>query len=85
MRKMLILLVKGYRLIISPLLGKPCRFHPSCSEYSLEALEKHGAIKGGYLTIKRILRCQPFAKGGIDYVPETVSETTDKVKSIKES
>lgn len=85
MRKILILLIKGYRLGISPMLGKPCRFHPTCSEYGIEALEKHGAIKGTYLTVKRVLRCHPFAKGGIDYVPETVSETTNKVKSIKES
>lgn len=81
MRQLLISLVKAYRLLISPLLGKPCRFYPSCSEYGIEALEKHGAIKGSYLIINRILRCHPFAKGGIDHVPSV----TCKHQKIKES
>lgn len=81
MRQLLISLVKGYRLLISPLLGKPCRFYPSCSEYGIEALEKHGAIKGGYLIINRILRCHPFAKGGIDHVTSVAC----KHQKIKES
>ncbi len=51
-------------------MGNACRFHPSCSHYGIEAIEKHGAIKGSYLTIKRILRCQPLCKGGLDPVPE---------------
>ncbi len=74
MRFLLIQLIKAYRLLISPLLGKPCRFHPSCSEYGLEAVEKHGACRGGALTLKRILRCHPFAKGGFDPVPEAIDK-----------
>ena len=68
-RAALIGLVKGYRLFISPMLGSNCRFTPSCSTYSLEALQKHGAAAGTYLTIARITRCQPWCKGGHDPVP----------------
>jgi putative membrane protein insertion efficiency factor len=62
--------VRAYRLIFSPWVGHGCRYHPTCSAYSLEALEKHGAIKGGYLTIRRILRCHPWGGSGIDNVPD---------------
>ena len=70
MAKLLILLVKAYRVTISPLLGSCCRFSPSCSLYSIEALQKHGAIRGTWLTIVRISKCHPFHEGGIDVVPE---------------
>lgn len=59
-----------YRATFSPLVGMNCRYHPTCSAYALEALEKHGALKGGYLSIRRILRCHPFGKSGIDNVPD---------------
>ncbi|MBR2654899.1 membrane protein insertion efficiency factor YidD [Yoonia sp.] len=62
--------VRAYRLIFSPWVGHNCRYHPTCSAYALEALEKHGAIKGGYLTIRRILRCHPWGSSGIDNVPD---------------
>ena len=62
--------VRFYRLVISPLIGSNCRYHPTCSSYTLEALEKHGAIKGGRLTIKRILKCHPLGGSGIDNVPD---------------
>ena len=62
--------VRFYRLVISPLIGSNCRYHPTCSSYTLEALEKHGAIKGGRLAIKRILKCHPFGGSGIDNVPD---------------
>ena len=62
-------LVKFYRKYISPLRRPCCRFMPTCSQYALEALEKYGALKGGWLTIKRILRCNPLCKGGYDPVP----------------
>lgn len=65
----LIALVTGYRRYISPLLGPRCRFYPSCSAYAVEALWTHGALHGGWLTIWRILRCQPFHPGGVDKVP----------------
>lgn len=61
--------VKGYRLIVSPLLGSNCRFQPTCSTYALEALDKHGAIKGGWLAAKRIAKCHPWGGSGIDNVP----------------
>lgn len=69
MKRVLIVLIKGYQKIISPYLRPCCRFTPSCSRYALEAIEKHGAWKGTGLAIWRILRCNPFGKGGYDPVP----------------
>ena len=69
MKQVLMALVKFYRKYISPLRRPCCRFMPTCSQYALEALEKYGALKGGWLTIKRILRCNPLCKGGYDPVP----------------
>ena len=66
MRKLIILLFRGYKKLISPVLPPSCRFYPTCSEYSIQALEKYGVIKGGAKTIWRILRCNPFNKGGYD-------------------
>lgn len=68
-RGLLVGLVKGYRLFLSPWLGSSCRFTPTCSAYSLEALEKHGAAAGTYLTAARIARCHPWCEGGHDPVP----------------
>ncbi|CAN5296211.1 membrane protein insertion efficiency factor YidD [soil metagenome] len=68
-RQLLIGLVKAYRLLLSPWLGQSCRFTPTCSAYSIEALELHGAAVGSYLTLKRIARCQPWCEGGHDPVP----------------
>ena len=65
----LIAVVKGYRLLLSPWLGSSCRFEPTCSAYSLEALQSHGAAVGGYLTLARIARCHPWCAGGHDPVP----------------
>lgn len=62
-------LIKFYRLCISPYLAPSCRFSPTCSQYGIEAIRKHGALKGGYLTIKRILRCHPLGGSGYDPVP----------------
>lgn len=67
--KVLIVLIKGYRLFISPLLGPRCRFNPTCSQYGLDAIRMHGAIKGGWLTLKRVLKCHPLSAGGDDPVP----------------
>ena len=69
MKRMLIALVLFYRKRVSPLSPPKCRFAPTCSAYALEALEKYGAFKGGYLSIWRILRCNPFCKSGYDPVP----------------
>ncbi|MEJ7930289.1 membrane protein insertion efficiency factor YidD [Ramlibacter sp. AN1015] len=68
---LLIGLVRGYRLLLSPWLGSSCRFTPSCSAYSLEALERHGALAGSYLTAARLVRCHPWCAGGHDDVPAT--------------
>lgn len=69
MSKVLILFIRCYQRCISPFLGANCRFMPTCSEYAVEALKRHGVLKGGTLTLWRILRCQPFCKGGYDPVP----------------
>ncbi|MEW6739285.1 MAG: membrane protein insertion efficiency factor YidD [Nitrospirota bacterium] len=68
MKTLITALIKLYRYMISPLLPNSCRFTPSCSEYSLEAVSKHGALKGSYLSFKRILKCHPFHPGGYDPV-----------------
>lgn len=68
MKEFLVFLIKFYRKNISPLKKPCCRFYPSCSQYTLEALEKYGVLKGGFMAIKRILRCNPFNPGGYDPV-----------------
>jgi putative membrane protein insertion efficiency factor len=70
MQRLLMALVRGYRLVLSPWLGSACRFTPTCSAYSLEALERHGAAVGSYLTLRRLARCHPWCDGGHDPVPE---------------
>lgn len=62
-------LVRGYRLLLSPSLGSACRFEPSCSAYALQALAQHGAAGGSYLTLRRLVRCHPWCEGGHDPVP----------------
>lgn len=69
MKSILLLIVRGYQLLISPVLPPTCRFSPSCSQYSLEAISKYGALKGFWLTIKRLIRCNPWNPGGYDPVP----------------
>ena len=69
MKWLVVALLRGYRYAISPLLGRNCRFHPSCSEYALEAVEKHGPLKGTSLALKRVARCHPWNPGGFDPVP----------------
>ena len=73
MKKFLLLLVKFYRKHISPKKAPCCKYHPTCSTYALDALEKHGALKGTILTVWRVLRCNPWSLGGIDYVPDKFS------------
>jgi putative membrane protein insertion efficiency factor len=77
----LMALVRGYRLLLSPWLGNACRFEPTCSRYSLAALEKHGALAGSYLTVHRILRCNPFCEGGHDPVPDNAPRLFSRLLS----
>jgi uncharacterized protein len=66
---LLVKLVRGYQIVFSPYFGTQCRFAPTCSHYALDALKKHGALKGSYLTVRRLLRCHPWHGGGYDPVP----------------
>ncbi len=70
MAKLFIALIRAYQYLISPLLGPHCRFYPSCSHYAVEALQRHGILRGGYLSLRRLSRCHPWHPGGIDPVPE---------------
>ncbi|MES9886279.1 MAG: membrane protein insertion efficiency factor YidD [Candidatus Sedimenticola sp. 20ELBAFRAG] len=70
MKRLILLLIKGYSYLISPILGNNCRYYPTCSAYTEEAVEKHGVWRGLWLGIKRISRCHPFHEGGVDPVPE---------------
>jgi putative membrane protein insertion efficiency factor len=69
MKTIALVLVKTYQTVLSPLLGQHCRFHPTCSAYTYEAIEKYGLVRGTELGIRRLLRCHPFHEGGIDPVP----------------
>ena len=68
-KKIMLLPIRFYKREISPMLPPSCRFTPTCSEYAMQAIEKYGAVKGGWLALKRSLRCNPFHKGGYDPVP----------------
>ena len=69
MKVLLLALIRLYQLVLSPLVGHHCRFEPTCSGYGHEAISVHGAIRGGWLTLKRLARCHPLCRGGIDLVP----------------
>ena len=68
-RRLLATLIRGYQRFVSPALPPSCRFHPSCSQYALEAVTRYGALKGGWLAARRLARCHPFHPGGFDPVP----------------
>jgi putative membrane protein insertion efficiency factor len=65
----MMVLIRGYQLIVSPVLGPACRFYPSCSQYASLAINRYGVVKGSYMAIRRLLRCHPFHPGGFDPVP----------------
>ena len=70
-KKILVLLLRGYKMLISPWLGQNCRFYPGCANYAMEAVERHGVISGGGLAVKRLCKCHPWHEGGFDPVPES--------------
>jgi len=70
MRHLLLLLIRGYQYLLSPLLGSHCRFHPTCSSYAYQAISRFGALRGGWLALRRLGRCHPWHEGGIDPVPD---------------
>jgi uncharacterized protein len=69
MNRLLIWLLRGYQLLVSPMLGQNCRFYPTCSNYAIEAVRAHGAVRGGWLAARRVCRCHPWNEGGVDPVP----------------
>jgi putative membrane protein insertion efficiency factor len=75
MQKLTILLIRLYRYCLSPFFGAHCRFYPTCSCYAIEALERHGFLKGSWLSAKRLLRCHPWHPGGVDPVPEQIEKS----------
>jgi len=80
---LIVRLIRAYQYAISPLLGSNCRFHPSCSHYAEEAFRRFGVVKGGYLTLLRIVKCQPFHSGGYDPVlPVEHSDKPDTTVSV---
>lgn len=70
LKRVFIFIIRFYQKVISPLKPPSCRFYPTCSQYGLEAVQRFGALKGGYLAIRRILKCHPLHPGGVDPVPE---------------
>jgi putative membrane protein insertion efficiency factor len=83
MRTLLLLLIKTYRLLVSPWLGNHCRFAPTCSDYALTAIERFGVLRGGWLALRRVGRCHPWHAGGLDPVPEKSSEQLTKTHSAE--
>jgi putative membrane protein insertion efficiency factor len=69
MKTVLLVLLRAYRFLLSPWVGNSCRFWPTCSVYSMEAIERHGALKGSYMMVTRVARCHPYSAGGVDEVP----------------
>lgn len=78
MKSILLLIIGFYRKIISPLIPPRCKYYPTCSAYAVQAIEKHGAVKGTLLAAWRLLRCNPWSLGGVDYVPDKFSFYTLK-------
>ncbi|MDB5761736.1 MAG: hypothetical protein JWQ21_731 [Herminiimonas sp.] len=76
MKTLLLILLRAYKLGISPFLGRNCRFYPSCSDYASEAVREHGALKGSILAAKRLGKCHPWHPGGLDPVPNKPTETS---------
>ncbi len=83
MQRLLIAGIRLYRYLVSPFLGRHCRFYPTCSEYAIIAIERFGAVKGSWLATRRILRCHPWHAGGVDPVPERgCLEAKQRIESL---
>lgn len=82
LQRSIVTLIRAYQMLIRSIMFNHCRFHPSCSEYAIEAIEGHGVLKGAYLTVTRLLRCHPWHPGGLDPVP--ASEHADLVDPHKQ-
>ena len=76
MHKTLTTVLRGYRYLISTMLGPCCRFYPSCSTYAIEAIEQHGTTSGLWLALRRLVRCNPWNEGGVDPVPQSAGRAT---------
>ena len=73
-RNLSVLILRGYRAVISPLYGDVCRYYPSCSSYALQAIQQYGVVRGSWMGMRRIARCHPWAAGGVDDVPQRVAQ-----------
>lgn len=84
MKYVLIWLLRAYRLVVSPLYGQVCRYHPSCSAYALDAVTRFGSVRGGWLAARRLVRCHPWAAGGYDPVPTVFAWRTSVSVRVSE-
>jgi putative membrane protein insertion efficiency factor len=78
MQTLLVLVIRLYQRLVSPLMAPRCRFYPSCSQYAAEAIQKHGAIRGIALALARLMRCHPWHPGGVDHVPDRVPSSLER-------
>jgi putative membrane protein insertion efficiency factor len=85
MKQIVLLLLRGYKWLLSPLLLPSCRYVPTCSEYAMEAVERYGAIRGGFMAAWRVLRCHPFVKGGFDPVVKATTPVSPQPSSSTET
>ena len=76
MKRLLVLLLRAYQVLLSPMLGQSCRFYPTCSNYAIEAIRVHGAARGSALAARRVCRCHPWNEGGVDLVPPARATST---------
>ncbi|MEZ0577537.1 membrane protein insertion efficiency factor YidD [Nocardioides sp. MH1] len=83
MKWVLIALLRAYRAVISPLYGEVCRYYPSCSAYALEAVRTHGSVKGSWLAARRLVRCHPWAAGGVDHVPPATPSSRGRNRAAR--
>lgn len=85
MKYVLVALLRGYRFLISPLYGQVCRYYPTCSAYALEAVQAHGALRGSWLSARRVCRCHPWAEGGVDHVPPVSTKASAPLMTLRPS